>query len=228
MRAASAAAIAAAALVAALAMPAVQSRAAGGSDTGAPGAAERRSEDPASVAAEHYRAGLRSRDAAWRHEARAAAASSPEARASHEARAREAYDEAAEHQRRAIVAVPDMHQAHASLGYALRRLGRHTEAVASYDRALALDPDYGEAIEYRAEAMLALGQLDEVRAAHASLRSQPELAAQLLEAVERWVDDQRPEPGAATPSDVEALARWAADRRTAKAPGAERADPSPP
>ncbi|HAC62764.1 MAG TPA: hypothetical protein DCF68_04330, partial [Cyanothece sp. UBA12306] len=38
-------------------------------------------------------------------------------------------------------------------GYALGRLGRYEEAIASYDKALEIQPDYHEAIDNRQIAM---------------------------------------------------------------------------
>ena len=51
---------------------------------------------------------------------------------------------------------PLMHQAHGSLGYAYRQLGRYEESLEAYDHALEITPGYVEAIEYRAEAYLGL------------------------------------------------------------------------
>src|SRR5207344_2139835 len=49
--------------------------------------------------------------------------------------------EAVELLTRAVTVDPDHADAHYNRGVALGRLGRHAEALASYDRALALRPD---------------------------------------------------------------------------------------
>ena len=71
--------------------------------------------------------------------------------------------------RAAIANNPQLHEAYSSLGYALRKTGRFDESIEAYNRALQLNPSYSEAIEYRAEAYLALGRLDEVKAAYMEL-----------------------------------------------------------
>ncbi len=45
------------------------------------------------------------------------------------------------------------------LGYTSRKLGDYEESLQAYDKALALAPDYPEAIEYRAELFLLTGRL---------------------------------------------------------------------
>lgn len=61
------------------------------------------------------------------------------------------------HFRRAVAANPADFRARTLMGYALRHLGRLEEAVAAYDGALAVKPDYAEAVEYRGIAHLLRG-----------------------------------------------------------------------
>ena len=61
------------------------------------------------------------------------------------------------------------YQAFSSLGYILRKTGDMDGALAAYDRALALNPNYAEAIEYRAEANLMRGRLDDMKRAYGVL-----------------------------------------------------------
>ena len=56
--------------------------------------------------------------------------------------------------------------AHNNRGVALKALGRLDEALASYDKALALRPDYAEAFNNRGVALKALGRLDEALASY--------------------------------------------------------------
>ena len=49
------------------------------------------------------------------------------------------------------------------LGYASRKLGRVEQALAYYDRALAIRPDYARARSYLGEGYVALGRIGEAR-----------------------------------------------------------------
>lgn len=173
------------------------------------------------IAAGHYRAGLRARDKALSYVSQAKKAEDDETARRLYGLARGQFEKAITSQRSAIKAAPDMYQAHSSLGYALRRIGRYQEAIASYDRALELEPTYGEAVEYRAEAYLQLGRLEDVQRAWGQLQNVPGLAGQLMEAMERWVEKRRHNPGDIDPSRVEAFADWVAEQsRAASGPTA--------
>ena len=56
-------------------------------------------------------------------------------------------------------------------GNALRELKRFDEALASYDKALALKPDYAEALINRGNALLELKRFDEALASYDQARS---------------------------------------------------------
>jgi predicted TPR repeat methyltransferase len=56
--------------------------------------------------------------------------------------------------------------AHNNHGNALRALGRHKEALASFDRALALRPDYAEALVNRGNALRDLGRTAQALASY--------------------------------------------------------------
>jgi tetratricopeptide (TPR) repeat protein len=58
-------------------------------------------------------------------------------------------------------AQPQDADGHNLLGFSLRKLGRHAESEAAYDRALAIDPTHLGAHEYRGELMLVLGRRDQ-------------------------------------------------------------------
>ena len=57
---------------------------------------------------------------------------------------------------------PALFQAWGSLGYAYRKVGNYPASLEAYGKALEIEPNYTPAIEYRAEAYLALNRLDEV------------------------------------------------------------------
>jgi tetratricopeptide (TPR) repeat protein len=118
-------------------------------------------ENPEQQAADHYNRALKYRDKAWELEKEAAGASGEEAEKLAKKITKQ-YEKAATALRSAIDADPKMYQAHGSLGYALRKLEKYDEALAAYDQALALNPGYSEAIEYRAEAYLGLNRLEDV------------------------------------------------------------------
>jgi len=164
------------------------------------------------IATGHYRAGLRARDAALRYVGQAEKTQDDADARRLYGLARGEFEKAITSQRKAIKAAPDLYQAHNSLGYALRRIGRYEQAIASYDLALKLEPTYGEAVEYRAEAYLQLDRLEDVQRAWGQLQTVPMLATQLMEAMERWIEKRRKNPGDLAPSRVEAFAAWVAEQ----------------
>ncbi len=65
---------------------------------------------------------------------------------------------------------PKRKEAHNHLGYCYRRLGKLSESLSSYDKAIDLDPDFALARGRRGEVYLALGRLDGAEAELAVLR----------------------------------------------------------
>lgn len=61
------------------------------------------------------------------------------------------------HFRLAVVEDPKNFRAHTLMGYSLRHLSRLDEAISAYSKALAVNPKYAEAIEYRGIAYLLQG-----------------------------------------------------------------------
>jgi tetratricopeptide (TPR) repeat protein len=164
-------------------------------------------------AEKQYEAGLRHRDRAWEHEKKAAAADKEKERLKRLEKAQKDFIKAVKAQRQAIELYPKYHQAHSSLGYALRRLGRYQEALASYDRALELEPDYVEAIEYRAEAYLALGRYTQTQQAYATLlRKNPDYAAQLLVAMRQWAGTPAAPDSVLVDSAATMMREWIAEQ----------------
>jgi tetratricopeptide (TPR) repeat protein len=108
-----------------------------------------------------------------------------------------------------------MHEAWNYIGYAERHLGNYAAALEAYDQALALEPDYAEAVEYRGEAYLGLDRLDDARTAYLDLfaNSRP-LAAQLLAAMQAYVAARRETPNGLDPQALETFARWVEERTT--------------
>ena len=72
------------------------------------------------------------------------------------------------------------------LGYSLRRMGRLPEAIEAYDRALAINPKFGQALEYRGIAHLKAGNREAaLRDHHSLVRLGSPMAADLKEAIDR-------------------------------------------
>jgi tetratricopeptide (TPR) repeat protein len=55
-------------------------------------------------------------------------------------------------------------------GYATRKLGRWDEGMALYEKALALDPDNINTHEYKGEAFVVAGRMDQAKAELATLQ----------------------------------------------------------
>ena len=140
-------------------------------------------------AAEHYNKGLKHRDRAWKYESQAAGAKEDKSRKKYLMKARKEYEKAIEQQLSATRKSPTFHEAHASLGYACRKVGNYDRALRAYDRSLELRPDYVQAIQYRAVAHLALGRTLETKAAYGRLFVRdPVLADGLLTEIEQWLE----------------------------------------
>ena len=105
----------------------------------------------------------------------------------------------------------DMYEAWNYVGYTSRKLGEYDKALQAYDEALRLNPNYGEAIEYRGEAYLALNRIEDAKNAYMLLfQGQRPLADQLMVAMQKWVTDRKTAGNAAP--EVDALAQWIDER----------------
>jgi tetratricopeptide (TPR) repeat protein len=77
---------------------------------------------------------------------------------------------AEERYRAAIRADRKIPEAWNGLGHALKKQARYDAALAAYDEALKLRPDYPQALEYLGETYVELGRLDDARAVLARLQ----------------------------------------------------------
>lgn len=110
----------------------------------------------------------------------------------------------------AVESDPNMKEGWNMLGYTSRRLGDYEESLMAYDKALALAPDYPEAIEYRAELFLLTGRLADVKEAYASLlKSSPSYAGVLKTSMKDWVKAKKTTPGVDDAQRAE-FAAWVA------------------
>lgn len=170
-------------------------------------------EDPQVVAVRHYNTAVQLRERATRLTAELRTIEDEKKRGKTEKKIANSYRSAERELRSAIRLNQRMFQAHSDLGYALRKQGQYEEALASYDTALALSPGYVEAIEYRAEAYLGLGRVEEAKSAYMTLfESDRGRADELLDAMRTWVEEKRVDPGSVSNAAVEDLAAWVATR----------------
>jgi tetratricopeptide (TPR) repeat protein len=110
--------------------------------------------------------------------------------------------------RSAVASDPSMKEAWNMLGYTSRKLGDYEESLQAYDQALALAPDYPEAIEYRAELFLLTGRLGDVKEAYASLlKSSPSYAGVLKTSMQDWLKAKKSAPGVSDAQRAE-FATW--------------------
>jgi len=122
---------------------------------------------------------------------------------------------------RAIKADPNLYQAYSELGFCLRKLGHYDEALATYDKGLAIEPRWAPAIEYRGEALLGLGRVEDAKASYQALFDGDRVRADILfDAMKAYSADHK---------DDAALAKWVDERsaihaQTAASTQAARAD----
>lgn len=125
--------------------------------------------------------------------------------------AKEQYQEARRHFEEAVRLDAYLYEGFTYLGYANRKLGRHSQALAAYQRALELNPDYSYAIEYQGQAYLGLNRIEEARFSYLRLYALNKgQAKKLLQAMQSWLDIHKGSP--LTGIDVDAFAAWVAQR----------------
>lgn len=170
------------------------------------------SADAAMAARLNYNIGYEEFEKARLLEEQAAGLSGAKARSARQ-QALAGYAEARGRMGQAVAADPGMKEGWNLIGYTSRRLGDYTGSLEAYEKALALDPHYPEAIEYRAEACLALNRLEEAKAAYLTLfAAAPEQAAVLLDSMKAWVATNRKPPAGVSQEELSAFAAWVAER----------------
>ena len=159
-----------------------------------------------------YNVGYEDFEKAQAAEASAAKLAGAPAKAA-QAHALKAYATARTQFEAATKADPTLKEAWNLVGYTSRRLGEYDKSLAAYEQALALNPTYSEAIEYRAEAYLALNRLDDAKSAYLTLlaNARPH-AAVLLQSMQQWLVERRKQPAGVSAADLEAFARWVDER----------------
>ncbi len=170
------------------------------------------------TASAHYQRGLSAKERALARAAAAEQAQDPEDKASQQVAADAAFEEAVTYCGKALKLQLNHYEAANELGYALRQTGDYRKALGAYNFALTIKPDFYPAIEYRGEAYLALGMIEQAKGDYLTLfRNDPQLAAQLLQAMASvdgdaafsdWVKERQAIAAATPGADMPAKASW--------------------
>lgn len=121
---------------------------------------------------------------------------------------KDAYMRARQQFEQATQADANLAEAWNGLGYSQRKLGDYTKALTSYARALAIQPGYPEATEYRGEAYLGLNRVEDAKQAYLDLfAANRVLADKLLGAMKTWIGQQKRSSAAAAD-----LSEWIEER----------------
>jgi tetratricopeptide (TPR) repeat protein len=183
----------------------------GGANAGSMSGSQRGTPEDSAKSA--YNSGVHDIKKAQDYEADAAKASKPEKSAKALDKAHQYYSKSLEEFIDAVSQQPKMYQAWNYIGFANRHLGSFDAALSAYAKALELNPNYPDAIEYRGEAYLGLNKLDEAKEAYMSLFAQSRpLADQLMTAMRRWTDTRRTDAQGVPPEALEAFSKWVDER----------------
>lgn len=160
-----------------------------------------------------HNAGIKHRDKAAKYEQQAIEETKEKKYAKLQKKLAKEYRKAIDDYEKAIGYYPRFYQAHSSLGYVLRKVGRFEESLAAYNTSLKINPYYNEAIEYRGEAYLGLNRLDEAKQAYIELfQNDRVLADQLMAAMISWVAARRDNAEGLDTAVVEQFAEWVEHR----------------
>jgi tetratricopeptide (TPR) repeat protein len=107
----------------------------------------------------------------------------------------------------------EMYDAWSQVGFIHLRFGAFRESIDDYNHALALKADLPEAIERRAEALVAVDRLDEAKAAYMDLffHARP-LADRLMADMQAWVQSHRAAANGVRVADIDAFDKWLQER----------------
>jgi tetratricopeptide (TPR) repeat protein len=146
-------------------------------------------------------------------EMKAALATDPQKAAKLQGKLNKGLENAAADLERAVKNDPQLFQAYSELGFTYRKMGKFKESLAAYDTALSLSPDYTPALEYRAEAYLALNRIDDARKAYNDLFSgdRPRADA-LLIAMKSFVAARKADAAGLDAAQLDAFAKWVEQR----------------
>jgi len=168
---------------------------------------------PDVAATKAFKAGVKSLDRAKEFEAAAASAANADKKAKDLEKVGDAYNKALDQFTEALSNKADLYEAWNYVGFIHLRLGAYVESVDDYNHGLTLKSDNLEAIEYRAEAYMAIDRLDDAKSAYMDLfNHDPNLADRLMSAMQKWVTDHRANANGMPPADIDAFDKWLHDR----------------
>jgi tetratricopeptide (TPR) repeat protein len=168
---------------------------------------------PELQAIEYYNAGVKNRDKALELEKEAAQTTGEKERAKLEKKARKEFEKAIFQFQMATGKNPNFYQAYSDLGFSRRKIGDYNGALEAYNRSLSLAPGYALAVEYRAEAYLALERVEDAKQAYVELFSGDRgRADELMKAMKGWIEKRRIDPGKMSPDALKEFAAWVEQR----------------
>ena len=168
---------------------------------------------PEQQAIDSYNAGVKSRDKALGLEKEASNTSDVKERTKLEKKARKEFEKAVTQFQTATQKNPAFYQAYNDLGFSRRKTGDYDGALEAYNRGLSLAPGYPPAVEYRAEAYLALERVEEAKQAYVDLFSGDRgRADELMAAMKGWIEKRRIDPGKMSPEALKEFAAWVDQR----------------
>jgi tetratricopeptide (TPR) repeat protein len=131
------------------------------------------------------------------------------------AKARSEFEKSLKDFKNAAKLDPKLYQAYNGMGYAYRKTGDYATALEMYDQAIKLAAPnfFPEAVEYRAEAFLALNRLDDARQAYLELFAADRKQADILMVtMKNWVAARKADAAGVAPDAVAAFEKWIGER----------------
>jgi tetratricopeptide (TPR) repeat protein len=171
--------------------------------------------DPQEEAKRSYNDGLKYRDRAWAAEKELKTATDPKRQATLKEVITKSYKADIRQQRAALQADPSLYQAQTELGYALRKTGEYQAALEEYDKALQKMPNYAEAVEYRAEAYLALNRVEDAKQSYLTLYNAGDQtrSAELGAAMQTWLAAKKADPAGISADELTKFSEWVSARK---------------
>jgi tetratricopeptide (TPR) repeat protein len=124
-----------------------------------------------------------------------------------------AYKHALDDFKEAVTQDPSLYKAYNGLGFSYRKTGNYASALENYDRALKMQPDFVDALEYRAEAYLGLNRLEDAKQAYLSLLGKDRATADaLMKAMTEWVAKHQADAAGVDPATVTSFQSWIKER----------------
>jgi len=169
---------------------------------------------PEQEAASFYNDGISYRDKAAKFEKEAAEEKDSAKAEKLLGKAKDRHESSIKPFQAAVKKNPALFQAWGSLGYAYRKVGNYPASLEAYGKALEIEPNYTPAIEYRAEAYLALNRLDEVKTVYITLFNMDRPRAdELAAAIDKWVEKRKVDPAGVDPAALADFSKWQEDRK---------------